>query len=493
MEMGTWEGKKAIRLRQEEMHCMWVSLPVNFETSAKTLSLYYRYVLSSKDTTLNLTPVRHLTIHLSLLDSFTYTVNSHLNSPDYLNINPLATCSLLRNVDFSQNFSTQLRGVISVLGQREKGVSLKRLLSLCHYLKRTYEAEKGSFDLADSQICTELMRITEILASQMTEEIRPIVRKVVLWMGRCCVPYKEIMKSITNDRLIKRKKVSFGCECERLKELLEELFNPASMNDMGMVKVIVLNSIRRSLQSLCGKSTRPELLLMYDVWISVLQRSYIESQFLSSDPANIPNLLHQVSILAEYCQLNAVCTDICALVQGIEQLPSPIHTRDALIQMLESATWWLFRYIEATKVLGSSDFLNLKQVLIDIAAESADLLFATLSRAFYAVSTSIRPSFSLGIYPGQVTGKVISLADIEEITSDSSAVIALVRNLNPGVCEVKKQVKGIILLGNCELSSHLVAHCLDQKVVLGVMTQDRGEGLENKVEVRVTRDKVTFF
>jgi hypothetical protein len=326
----------------------------------------------------------------------------------------------------------------------------------------------------------------------MTEEIRPIVAKIVLWMGRCCPPYKEIMKSITNLRLIQLKKVQFGCESQVLEELLDELLSHSPRDEMGMVRVIVLNSIRGVIRSLMPKSTKPELLLMYDVWISVLQKSYIQSQFLSSDPSNARNLLHQVSILAEYSRLGGVCPDILPLAENIND-SQEVATAHALVRILETATWWLARYVDSAKRLSGQDWLGLRQFLIDTGAESLDLLFPVLTRALHAISHSLNSTFTVSLCHGKATGKVLFLTNFSETPIDFSAVIVLLHDVKERISDIPSQVRGIVQLDDLFLCSHMVAHCLKNKVPLGIVAGEWKESMRNKVELRVTQDKIGLF
>ena len=275
--------------------------------------------------------------------------------------------------------------------------------------------------------------------------------------------------------------------------LLDELFGTSPKDGMGMVRVIVLNSIRETLRGLEKSSTRPELLLMYDVWISVLQRSYIESLFLSSDPTNIPNLLHQVSILAEYSQLGGVCPEIFTLAEGIQENPNPMETRSVLVRMLETTTWWLARYVEAAKTMENEDLLGLKQTLIGVGIDTVEMLFPVIYRALYAVSHSIGPTFAMGLCLGTADGKVMSLPGLEEIPSDHSAIIALIKPTKALSTAISLQVKGVVQVGDSYLCSQVVAHCLHHNLPFGIVTRDWRDKAEHKSELLVTQDKVSLL
>lgn len=492
-ELGTWEEQKAIPLVPIEMYKQWQSPDIAFEVNGNQLTLEYLYLLKDTANCREISSSRRLTIRLNLIDSFTFTVRSELNTPANVTIDTLNGCSLLRDLSLEEPFAGQLEEIEERLGKASGRLSLKRLLALCFYLKRTCRAEQGNTELSSPECCERLISITRILYSQMTEEIRPIVAKTVLWMGRCCVPFKEIMKSITNVYMIQHKKVDFGAGSEAVEGLLDELFDHSPRDGMGMVRVIVLNSIRGALQSLRERSTRPDLLLMYDVWISVLQRSYIQSQFLFSDPSNIPNLLHQVSILVEYCRLNAVCPEIYPLAEAIQDNSNPMKTRDLLAQILQTATWWLSRYVIARKNIAGCDLLGLKDFLIETGAEEVELLFPVLFRALTAVCHSIGPKFSLGLCLGTAAGKVLSLSDIEDIPSGHSAIIAVIKPTKGLTVAFPPQVKGVVQVGDSYLCSRLLAHCLQHDIPFGLVTREWRDRVDRKVELEVTQEKISLL
>ena len=493
-ELGGWEGKKAVKLVPGEAYSIWATSPVTFETGESTITIAYQYItVTDNDECEELTPVRSFTAKLDLVDSLKYTVKSSLTGPEEETIDTLEECSIFRGLRLEEPFGHQLEELGRYLEEKTGEMTLKRLLSLLVYFKQISETQKEAPDFREAGICDRLMAITRLLCAHMTEEIRPLIGKIVLLMGKCCPDYKETMKNITNVHLFQHKKVEFGCGSEAVEGLLDELFGTSPRDGLGMLRVIVLNSIRKGLRGLISQSTRPELLLMYDVWISVLQRSYIESLFLTSDPTNIPNLLHQVSILAEYSQLGGVCGEIVSLAEGIQDNSDLMTTRTVLVQMILTIKWWIARYIEGAKTIQNEDFLGLKQTLVCIGTESVEMLLPITYKALFAVSHSIGTTFSLGLCLGTAAGRVLFMPDFDEVPYDHIAILAIVKPKKALSTSIPQQVKGIVQVGSSYLCSHLLSHCLQHSIPFGLITREWRDKADHKVELHIAEDKISIF
>ena len=116
-----------------------------------------------------------------------------------------------------------------------------------------------------------------------------------------------------------------------------------------------------------------------------------------------------------------------------------------------------------------------------------------LHRALIAVSNSIGPTFSLGLNSGTAAGKILSLPDLEEIPSNHSAIIALIKPTKALSTAISLQVKGVVQVGDSYLCSQVVAHCLHRNLPFGIVTRERKDRMEHKVELSVTQGKISFF
>ena len=406
-----------------------------------------------------------------------------------LEVNTLSGYSLLRAIEAESTSTAKITHILAYFTRKGRDSSLKDFLSVCFFFRKLSQ-EEAEDDRDENEVYLALGKLAKIMVRLMTEEIQPIVMKTLVFMSRCSQPFKDQMKSITNVKLVQKHKLDLGCDCEMLEDLLDELFSSSPKDDMGMIRVIVLNSIRNVLKSLHGKSNKPELLLMYEVWIALLQKSYIETQFLSSDLRNAGNLIHQVTIIAESAALNSVCTQEMRMAESLSEMERLEDTRKVLIRMIDSATLWISRYVTAASHFGKTDHLNLQKFLIDTGAETVELLIPVVSRALHAVTLGMGRSFHLSLCPGKAIGKVLEVTDLDEVPTEFSSVIAIVQSSKILVNDIPKNVKGIVQVGDSYISAQLVAHCLKNRIVFGVVEEGFRDDVKGKVELRVETNKV---
>ena len=497
IELGSWDPNARIKLEQRPgQYPTWTSREITVFCPYHELNLEYSYLL--EDASGEYQPEaaqRNLTVKLLFTHTFSVSVQDVLGVDSDVTEDSRNCAAILRVLPEVWNLHEHIACLQKYLVARAERASLKDYVALAHYLRFA-----GSVSSENDSVHLEkgLMSLITVVLRFSTPEIEPIIRDICCSMATFSLHFRGTMQRITDRAAVENAKVPLGCDAPMVLDLVTQLLNDSSKQYMA--RAIIINSVRRTLAKLRPKSRKPELLLLYDVWLEETEMKYMEERFEAAGGANLFSDLHKVSIILESLVLNGVSPDeIQALWSRLEAIEKETldsadtltECKETLLDLVDAITRWISNYANPQALNATSDLIGLRDTLSSIGAKYIHPLLPVVSKALRDVDQALELPHYVPFCKGTAVGKVVRIRSFTEVPSAYAAVIVVLLEPPTGM-PLPESVRGVVLQGEQTVDSRLLASCCGRRVVLA-QTSSVPSGVETCVQVNVLESGLEFL
>ena len=390
-----------------------------------------------------------------------------------------------------------VRSLCDYMTTKAEHVTLKDYLALAHFFRYVTSTQKESDSMHIMQV---LVKLTTCILQQSTEEIEPIVRDICSSMAACSLPLRKVMQKIIERSAVESSRVPLGCEAPEVFELVGILLNDSS--EEYMARALTINSVRRTLQKVRDRSSRPELLMLYDILLEETQMKYIEERFSTAGAANLVSEIHKLTIVLESLELSNVCSyELRSLRSSLDSIWRQHEEskeyfesiKGVLLDLLDTALSWLSKYSCPEAFQNLTDYIGIKDTLAGIGSKYVRLLMPIMSKSLKYLDRLMQVEHYIPLCKGTAVGKIVRVRSLTEVPAAYAAVIVILSE-SPTTNVVPESVKALIILMDIDFDSKLLSYCHSRKVVLAVVAKKRiPEHLEQCVQVHVFDDCIEFL
>lgn len=499
MELGRWDiaNRLALECRPGQFPT-WTSREITFFCPSHELNLEYKYLYVDSTGACrpeNTQSNRQISLKLLFTNTYSLTVldtidtqGSHIEDSRY-------SAPIFRELAETWNIYKHVQSMNKYLLQRAERVSLRDYLAVAHFFRFV----SSSYSESDSiHLERELVKLIVVIMKQSTEEIEPIVRDICCSMAAFSCHLRTTMQRITDRSAVEGAKVPLGCEAPVVLDLVAQLLSDTSQQYMA--RAIIINSVRRTLAKLRGKSRKPELLLLYDVWLEETEMKYMEERFEDAGADNLASELHKIVIILESLELNGVSPKETAALRtqleavwkdSIDKVENLQAFKAILLELVELMMAWLSRYANPQALSSWTDQIGLKETLGSIGAKFTHPLLLAISKTLRYLDRTLGEPHYLPLCKGIAVGKVVQLRALSEVPVAYASVIAVLTEM-PSSWSLPESVRAIVLHGQQHLDSRLLASCCARRVVLAQVTSLPAR-VETCVQVNVLDEGVKFL
>jgi len=499
MELGSWEIGTRLPLEcRPGQYPVWTSREITVFCPYQELNLEYKYLYvdSTGACRPETTPSNHqLSLKLLFTNTFSLTIRDVMNAPSSHHEDSRLSAPILRQLKEVWNVYDHVQSLNKYLSDKAERVTLRDYLAVAHYFRfvSCSNRENDSVHLERG-----LMRLITVIMKQFTEEIEPIVRDICCSMASFSLHLRKTMQRITDRSAVENGKVPLGCEAPMVLELVSQLLNDSSQQYMA--RAIIINSVRRTLAKERAKSRKPELLLLYDVWLEETQMKYMEERFEEAGGDNLASELHKIVIILESLELNGVSRNEAAALRvrleaiwndSLDTVENWQALKAALLELMEVMMAWLSRYAHPQALNSLTDQIGLRETLGAIGAKNTHPLIPVIAKTLKYLNRVLEVDHYVPLCKGTAVGKVVTVRALSEVPTAYASVIAVLTEA-PSGWSLPDSVRAIVLHGELHLDSRLLASCCAKRVVLAQAATLPAQ-VETCVQVNVLDEGLEFL